>query len=56
MFSIWECKLQKTIPTVEKLENDVFFNMENIRKVSSALRSDILLNLHICRFGQPRLV
>jgi hypothetical protein len=49
MYSVWECKLQKAIPTAEKMANDVFFMIENIKKSSAILGADMLLNLHICR-------
>jgi hypothetical protein len=49
MYSLWECKLQKTVPSPEKLANDVFFTVENIRRVSAKLRNDMNLNLLICR-------
>jgi hypothetical protein len=49
MWSIWECKLQKKIPVSEKIANDVFFQVENIRRASSALRDSMMLNLQLCR-------
>jgi hypothetical protein len=49
MYSIWECKLQKAVPSPEKLANDVFFMVENIRRVSTKLRYDMTLDLLICR-------
>jgi hypothetical protein len=49
MLSVWECKLQKKIPVSEKIANDVFFHVENIRRASSAIRPYMTLNLHICR-------
>jgi hypothetical protein len=26
MFAIWECKLQKSVPSLEKIANDVFYD------------------------------
>jgi hypothetical protein len=49
MWSVWECKLQKKIPVSEKIANDVFFQVENIRRASSALRDSMMLNLLLCR-------
>jgi hypothetical protein len=49
MFSIWDSKLQKKLPVCEKIANDVIHLMENIRRASTALRNDMLLNLLLCR-------
>jgi hypothetical protein len=46
---IWECKLQKNRPMAESLANDIFFNIEGIRRASSTLRMSMNLNLSLCR-------
>jgi hypothetical protein len=48
-FYIWECKLQKKLPSAESLANDIFYNIENMRKASNQIRHDMDLRLHICR-------
>jgi hypothetical protein len=51
MFYIWECKLRKRLPTTEGMANDLFYNMENIRRASSTLRMHMakVNNLLLCR-------
>jgi exonuclease III len=49
LFYIWSCKLSKRIPVLEGLKNDLFFEIESIRRLSSTLREDMSLNLAICR-------
>jgi subtilase family serine protease len=49
LFSIWDSKLQKNLPNGEKIANDVFHLMENIRRASTAMRNDMLNNLLLCR-------
>jgi hypothetical protein len=49
MFYIWECKLQKKIPSGEGLANFVFYNVESIRRASTTLRTAMSINLAICR-------
>jgi hypothetical protein len=49
MFYIWECKLQKRLPSNKGLANDVFYLIENIRRASATIRHDMSINLHICR-------
>jgi hypothetical protein len=46
---IWECKLQKHIPVAESLANDIFFNIESIRRASSTLKMSMNLDLSLCR-------
>jgi hypothetical protein len=46
---IWECKLQKQIPVAESLANDIFFNIEGIRRASSTLKMSMNLDLSLCR-------
>jgi hypothetical protein len=48
-FYLWECKLQKKLPLTASLINDIFYNIENMRKASSQVRKDMDLRLHICR-------
>jgi hypothetical protein len=48
-YYIWSCKLKKTLPTAESLFNDVFYNIENMRKANSALSNAMVLNLQLCR-------
>jgi hypothetical protein len=48
-FYIWECKLQKKLPTAESLYNDLFYSIKNMRKASSIMQQAYNLNLHICR-------
>jgi hypothetical protein len=49
MFYIWECKLQKKLPTCEGLRNEIFYSVENIRRASATLRHHMSIDLHICR-------
>jgi hypothetical protein len=51
MFYIWECKLQKRLPTTESMANDIFYNIENIRRASSTLKAHMAKknNLLLCR-------
>jgi hypothetical protein len=48
-YYIWECKLQKKLPAVESLYNDLFYGIENMRKASSMMQQAYNLDLHICR-------
>jgi hypothetical protein len=48
-FFIWECKLQKKLPTVEGLANEIFYSIENMRRANNQLRRDTDLRLLICR-------
>jgi hypothetical protein len=49
MYSIWECKLSKQIPSLMKIQNDCFFIIENIRISSSVIREHMSINLQLCR-------
>jgi zinc-binding in reverse transcriptase len=49
MFYIWECKLQKKIPVLMGLLNELFYTGELIRQNSSKLREGMQLNLGLCR-------
>jgi zinc-binding in reverse transcriptase len=49
MFYIWECKLQKRIPVLMGLLNDLFFTGELIRQNSCKFREGMSLNLRLCR-------
>jgi hypothetical protein len=49
MFFIWQCKLNKKLPTISNLLNDIFFLGENIRRSSSIIREQMTINLFICR-------
>jgi hypothetical protein len=49
LFYIWECKLQKKIPYMEAMANEVFYTLENIRRVSNKCQTDMLIDLAICR-------
>jgi hypothetical protein len=48
-YYIWDCKLKKTVPSVQSLTNDVFYNLENMRKANSAISNAMTLNLLLCR-------
>jgi hypothetical protein len=49
MYTIWQCKLKKTIPTFLKVTNDWDFFINNARALNQKLRIDMTANLHICR-------
>jgi hypothetical protein len=49
MHYIWQCKLQKNMPSLEGLLNEVFFVGGNILKVSNLMRNTMNLNLPLCR-------
>jgi hypothetical protein len=49
MHFIWPCKLQKKWPTMQNLLNDIFYNIESIRKNSSVIRENMTNNFHTCR-------
>jgi hypothetical protein len=49
MHFIWECKLQKKIPVIGNMLNDIYFNFGNISSYSSRIRDDMNLNLALCR-------
>jgi hypothetical protein len=49
LFYVWQCKLQKKVPTLESLLNDLFFTAENILKASNIMVNDMNLNLPLCR-------
>jgi hypothetical protein len=49
LFYIWQCKLQKKLPVMEGLLNEIFFTAENILKVSSLMKLTMNLNLPLCR-------
>jgi hypothetical protein len=48
-FYIWQCKLQKKLPILSGLCNDIFYYVDNIRVISPLLRLDMNLNLPLCR-------
>jgi hypothetical protein len=48
-YYIWQCKLQKKSPSFEGLNNDIFFNVENMLRCNMNLRIDMDLNLPLCR-------
>jgi hypothetical protein len=48
-FFIWQCKLQKKIPLPENWYNEMFYTVELIRRISTKLRSDMEINLLLCR-------
>jgi hypothetical protein len=52
MFYIWECKLQKRLPTYMGLLNEMFWTGELIRRNSSLFRESMIINLYICRSWQ----
>jgi hypothetical protein len=49
MHFIWQCKLQKKLPTMQNLLNDIFYNVETIRKNCGEIRDNMANNLTICR-------
>jgi exonuclease III len=49
MFYIWECKLKKQIPAYMSLLNDMYYSVENIRRISGKIREAMSLNIAICR-------
>jgi hypothetical protein len=49
-FYLWQCKLQKILPSQEGLLNELFYSVENIRRISPVLRNDMNLKLPLCRF------
>jgi hypothetical protein len=49
LFYIWECKLQKKIPTLDGMSNEVFYTLENIRRASTTCQLAMIINLAICR-------
>jgi hypothetical protein len=49
MHYIWQCKLQKNLPSLEGLLNEIFFIGGNILKVSNTMRNAMNLNLPLCR-------
>jgi hypothetical protein len=51
-FYIWQCKLQKKLPTPAALENELFYSLENILRTSNTIRNDMQLNLPLCRNWQ----
>jgi hypothetical protein len=46
---IWECKLQKKLPSYSGLLNEVFFTMDKMVKFSSKLRDAMTINLTLFR-------
>jgi hypothetical protein len=52
MYSIWESKLSKQLPSIMKVTNDIFFLIENMRRYSNKLRQDMNIGLTICRIWQ----
>jgi hypothetical protein len=48
-FFIWQCKLQKKIPVIEKWYYELFYAVEIIRHISNNMRADMNLNLPMCR-------
>jgi hypothetical protein len=46
---IWQCKLQKKLPTLEGMLNDIFFIAESILKTSNVVLNAMNLNLPLCR-------
>jgi hypothetical protein len=46
---IWTCKLQKTLPNLNAMTNDIFFKLETLRKNNTAFRASMQLNLQLCR-------
>jgi hypothetical protein len=49
LFYIWQCKLQKKIPTYEAMLNELYFTTDAILKLNSLIRDDMNLNLPLCR-------
>jgi hypothetical protein len=52
LFSIWECKLCKQLPSYMKTANDIYFYIDTIKMTSSNVRADMNLDLTICRTWQ----
>jgi hypothetical protein len=52
MYSIWESKLSKQLPSIMKVTNDIFYLIENMRRYSNKLRQDMNIGLTICRIWQ----
>jgi hypothetical protein len=48
-YFVWECKLQKKVPTFMNLCNSIFYKLENTRRASSSVRESMNNDLHICR-------
>jgi hypothetical protein len=48
-YEVWRAKLQKKIPILNSLLNNLIFTVENIRQVSNTIRHDMQLNLPLCR-------
>jgi exonuclease III len=49
MFSIWESKLNKKLPSFMKVLNDCYFLIDAMRRCSNKLRQDMNVDLTICR-------
>jgi hypothetical protein len=54
-FYLWECKLQKKLPVLAGLTNELFYSLENMRKASSQIKRDMDLRLHICRSWEEQV-
>jgi hypothetical protein len=46
---VWQCKLQKKLPTLENLLNDLYFSADAVIKCSLVIRDAMNLNLPLCR-------
>jgi hypothetical protein len=55
LFYIWECKLQKRLPTTESMLNDLFYTTNSIIKSSSKIRDEMINNLPLCRDWQAEV-
>jgi hypothetical protein len=55
LFHIWECKLQKRLPTTESMLNDLFYTTNSIIKSSSKIRDEMINNLPLCRDWQAEV-
>jgi hypothetical protein len=49
MFFLWNCKLQKKRPSYSGLLNEIFFEIDKLKKISSKLREAMNINLTLCR-------
>jgi hypothetical protein len=49
MFFFWRSKLKKNLPLLNGLLNELFYNLETIRRLNSKFREHMVLNLSICR-------
>jgi hypothetical protein len=49
MFSIWQCKLSKSRPTVHKITDDICFFLNQAKNLNNGVCSSMTLNLQLCR-------